>query len=192
VVEYARSLGILSVKKGASYGAPLAIGTGEMKPIELLQAYSVFANRGYRKDPVSVLKIVDKKGNVIEEYRDTAGNYVLPETVAYIMSLILSDASSRPGAFWNDVLTLKGRPVAAKTGTSNMVINPGKNEQILPRDLWTAGYTPQMTTVVWAGNIDGKQTKGTCDGLNCAAPIWHDYMEFAHKNLPVLEFKQPE
>jgi membrane carboxypeptidase/penicillin-binding protein len=65
-------------------------------------------------------------------------------------------------------------------------------KKILPRDLWTAGYTPQYTTVVWAGNIDGSETKGTCDGLNCAAPIWKEYMEFAHKGLPVMQFKKPE
>lgn len=72
----------------------------------------------------------------------------------------------------------------------------GKEKKILPRDLWTAGYTPQITTVVWAGNVDGTETKGTCDGLNCAAPIWRNYMEFAHGknglNLPVEPFKKPD
>ena len=67
----------------------------------------------------------------------------------------------------------------------------GGEKKILPRDLWTAGYTPQYTTVVWAGNVDGSETKGSCDGLNCAAPIWRDYMEFAHKGLPVIQFKKP-
>lgn len=49
-----------------------------------------------------------------------------------------------------------------------------------------------MTTVVWAGNVDGKETRGTCDGLNCAAPIWKGFMEFALKDLPKEEFKKPE
>lgn len=65
-------------------------------------------------------------------------------------------------------------------------------KKILPRDLWTAGYTPQFTTVVWAGNLDGSETKANCDGLNCAAPIWRDYMEYAHKGLPVAQFKKPQ
>ena len=65
-------------------------------------------------------------------------------------------------------------------------------KKILPRDLWTAGYTPQITTVVWAGNVDGTETKPTCDGLNCAAPIWNAYMEFAHKDMPVVPFKKPD
>jgi membrane carboxypeptidase/penicillin-binding protein len=63
---------------------------------------------------------------------------------------------------------------------------------VLPRDLWTAGYTPQITTVVWAGNVNGKETKAKCDGLNCAAPIWKEYMTFALKNLPKEDFKKPK
>lgn len=193
VVEFAENLGITSLNKDGQYGAPLAIGTGELKPIELLQAYSVFANGGYRKDITPIMRIEDKKGNIIDQYSESAGKYVISDAAAYIISTILSDAKARPGDFWNNVLTLKGRPVAAKTGTSNKdVTKEGKKKQILPRDLWTAGYTPQITTVVWAGNVDGSETKGSCDGLNCAAPIWHDFMEAAHKNLPKEEFKKPE
>lgn len=192
VVDFAESLGITSLNKDGGYGAPLAIGTGELKPIELLQAYSVFANGGYKKEINPILKITDKKGNLIEQYTESPGKYVISDAAAYIMSTILSDASSRPWDFWNNVLTLKDRVVAAKTGTSNKDVTKGKKKEILPRDLWTAGYTPQITTVVWAGNVDGSETKGTCDGLNCAAPIWHDFMEAAHKNLPKETFQKPE
>lgn len=157
-----------------------------------MQAYSVFANGGYKKELNPILKITDKKGNLIEQYRDNPGKYVVADSAAYIISTILSDASSRPGDFWNNVLTLKDRVVAAKTGTSNKDVSKGGKKIILPRDLWTAGYTPQITTVVWAGNVDGSETKGTCDGLNCAAPIWHDFMEVAHKNLPKETFTKPE
>lgn len=192
VVDFSEALGITSLNKDGGYGAPLAIGTGELKPLELLQAYSVFANGGYRKDINPILKITDTKGNLIEKYTDSPGKSIVSDAAAYIISTILSDASSRPNDFWNNVLTLKDRVVAAKTGTSNKDVTKGKKKQILPRDLWTAGYTPQITTVVWAGNVDGSETKGTCDGLNCAAPIWHDFMEAAHRNLPKETFKKPE
>lgn len=192
VVEFAENLGITSLNKDGEYGAPLAIGTGELKPLELLQAYSVFANGGYKKEINPILKIVDKKGNLIEKFTESAGKYIVSDAAAYIISVILSDAASRPSDFWNNVLTLKDRPVAAKTGTSNKDVTKGTKKQILPRDLWTAGYTPQITTVVWAGNVDGSETKGNCDGLNCAAPIWHDFMEAAHKNLPKETFQKPE
>ncbi|MDD5198040.1 MAG: transglycosylase domain-containing protein [Candidatus Gracilibacteria bacterium] len=192
VVEFAEALGITSLNKDGDYGATLAIGTGELKPIELMQAYSVFANGGYKKELSPILKITDQKGNLIEQYTQNSGKYVISDAAAYIISMILSDASSRPGDFWNNVLTLKDRVVAAKTGTSNKDVTKGKKKEILPRDLWTAGYTPQITTVVWAGNVDGSETKGNCDGLNCAAPIWHDFMEAAHKNLPKETFQKPE
>lgn len=192
VVDFAEALGISSLSNDGNYGAPLAIGTGELKPIELLQAYSVFANGGTKKELNPILKIVDKKGNLVEQYTDIPGKPIVSDAAAYIISSILSDASSRPSDFWNNVLTLKDRPVAAKTGTSNKDVSKGGKKMILPRDLWTAGYTPQITTVVWAGNVDGSETKGTCDGLNCAAPIWHDYMEFAHKNLPKETFTKPD
>lgn len=192
VVEFTEALGITSLNKDGEYGAPLAIGTGELKPLELLQAYSVFANGGYKKELSPILKIIDQKGNLIEKYAQSSGKYVVSDAAAYIISTILSDASSRPWDFWNNVLTLKDRVVAAKTGTSNKDVTKGNKKQILPRDLWTAGYTPQITTVVWAGNVDGSETKGNCDGLNCAAPIWHDFMEAAHKDLPKETFQKPE
>lgn len=192
VVKFGRSLGILSLQEDGNYGAPLAIGTGEVKPIEMLSAYSVFANAGWKKDIVPILRIEDRKGNVIDRYVESNGKYVFSDAASYVLSTILSDAKSRPSDFWNNVLTLGDRPVAAKTGTSNKDVSVGKEKKILPRDLWTAGYTPQITTVVWAGNVDGTETKGTCDGLNCAAPVWHDYMEFAHRNLPKEPFKKPD
>lgn len=159
VVKHARSLGALSLRENGNYGMPLAIGTGELKPIELMEAYSVFANGGWKKEPTPILKIVDKKGNVIDEYVESNGKYIFSDAASYLLSVIISDASSRPSSFWNNVLTLKDRPVAAKTGTSNKDVSVGKVKKILPRDLWTAGYTPQYTTVVWAGNVDGTETK---------------------------------
>ena len=193
VVEYARSLGILSLQPNISYGAPLAIGDGEIKPIELMQAYSVFANGGYKKDITPILKIVDSKGNVLSQYIDNAGKAVLSDAAAYLITNILSDPSSRPNSFWNNVLTLTDRSVAAKTGTSDKEeVDKNGNKYIVPRDLWTAGYTPQITTVVWAGNMNGDGTSTSGDGLNCAAPIWNDFMEYAHKGLPVEDFTKPD
>lgn len=125
----------------------------------MLSAYSVFANAGWKKEIVPILRIEDRKGNVIDRYVESNGKYVFSDAASYVLSVILSDAKSRPSDFWNNVLTLKDRPVAAKTGTSNKDVSVGKEKKILPRDLWTAGYTPQITTIVWAGNVDGTETK---------------------------------
>lgn len=112
---------------------------------------------------------------------------------SYILTQILATPENRPDGFWRNALTISGRMVAAKTGTSNKEMRDKNGEKyILPRDLWTVGYSPQITSLVWAGNVDGHETKGTCDGLNCAAGIWKPFMEFAHKNLAKEEWKKPE
>lgn len=159
VVRHARNLGINSLRNDGKYGMPLSIGTGEVRPLELAQAYSVFAQGGWRREPDPIIKIVDKKGNVITQYVETSGKYVFSDAASYLISSILSDGNSRPNSFWNNALTLKDRPAAAKTGTSNKDVSQNGVKKILPRDLWTAGYTPQFTTVVWAGNVDGTETK---------------------------------
>ncbi|EKE27494.1 MAG: 1A family penicillin-binding protein [uncultured bacterium (gcode 4)] len=192
IIKFANDLWIATLKLGSSYGWPLAIWTWELKPIELAWAYSVFANMWVRRDITPILRIEDKKWNVIDQFRKNSWTQIFSAPASYIISKILSDAWSRPNQYWNNVLTLKDRKVAAKTGTSNKDVSKWKKKEILPWDLWTAGYTPQITTVVWAGNSDGSPTKWNCDGLNCAAPIWHSYMEFAHIGLEKLDFKEPE
>jgi len=119
IVKYANSMGVESLKLGQSYGAPMAIGTAELKPIELANAYMTFANYGVYKEITPILKIEDKNGNIIEQYTKSEGKQVIAPAATYILSTILSDSSSRPSSFWNNVLTLKDRVVAAKTGTSN-------------------------------------------------------------------------
>lgn len=184
--------GLSTLKENAWYGAPLAIGAGEVRPIDLMQAYSIFANNGIKRDLFFISKIEDNDGNIIEEHKAPTSDPdpVLLPGAAYIISKILSDNDARPeSSFWRNALSIPGRMVAAKTGTSNKEISEDK---ILPRDLWTAWYTPQLTTIVWAGNVNGKETKGTCDGLNCAAPIWKWFMDFALKKLPKEDFTKPK
>jgi penicillin-binding protein 1A len=193
IINYARGLGITTLRDNFGYGAPLAIGTAEAKPIDMMQAYSVFANNGIKKPLYWIDKIEDTDGNIIEEHKDTKWEEVMNPAAAYIISRILSNNDARPeSSFWRDALSIPGRIVAAKTGTSNKDVSKWWEKKILPRDLWTIGYTPQITTVVWAGNIDGKETKWNCDGLNCAASIWKWYMTFAHKDLPKEDFRKPD
>lgn len=152
--------GLVTLKENAGYGAPLAIGAGEVRPLDLMQAYSVLANNGIKRDVFFISKIEDSDGNIIEEHKTIPVDEeepVLSPAAAYIVTSILSNNDARPeSVFWRNALTIAGRTVAAKTGTSNKEISEDK---ILPRDLWTAGYTPQITTVVWAGNVNGKETK---------------------------------
>jgi membrane carboxypeptidase/penicillin-binding protein PbpC len=88
---------------------------------------------------------------------------------AYELISILTDNNARAFVFGaNSPLTLPGRVVAAKTGTTQNF-----------RDGWTLGFTPSLAAGVWAGNNDGTLLKQGSDGVVVAAPIWHDFMEQA-------------
>ena len=138
----------------------MALGTAQIRPIDLMQAYSVFANLGIKKDLFAIAKIEDSDGNTLEEHKDETKEVIFSPAASYIINMILSNADARPEGFWRNALAISGgRRVAAKTGTSNKDLIERGNKKILPRDLWTIGYTPQITTVVWAGNVDGKETK---------------------------------
>ena len=194
IVKTVRSFWISTLKdeKDHSYGWPLALGAWEVKPIELMQAYSVFANLGIKRDVYAIERIEGADGEIIEEVKAPTEKEVFSPAAAYIISRILSDNDARPESpFWRNALSIPGRIVAAKTGTSNKPEIKGSSK-ILPKDLWTVGYTPQITTVVWAGNVNGHATYGSCDGLNCAAAIWKGYMTFALKDLPKENWKKPD
>ena len=121
IIKFGKSIGIASLKEGYEYGAPLAVGTAEVRPIDLLQGYSVLANEGIKRDIYAIAKIEDNEGNVLEEHKPKEKEEaIFSPAASYIVSKILSDNSSRPeSSFWRNALTINGRTVAAKTGTSN-------------------------------------------------------------------------
>jgi|GEM_PF-20489 len=188
VVETARELGISSVYSDERYGPTIALGAAEIPMSEMVRAYSVFANGGYLTEFTPILKITDSRGNLIEEFEAPQKSLALDPAVAYLMTNILSDSNSRP-ASWNHFLNLSDRPNGAKTGTANKKISEDK---ILPGDVWTIGFTPQITAAAWMGNNDGTPMNTSGTGLASASPIWKDFMDFAHANLPVKNFKIPE
>lgn len=192
IINYLETVGVTSLNKDFSYGAPLSLWTGEMTPLEMAMWYSVFANMGSKIEINPILKILDNRWLVIEEKKEPAFTRVLNEKTAYIMNYILSATYSRPDEFWNTNLSLKDRQAWAKTGTSNKSYVVNGQTQLFPWDLWTAGYTPQFTTIVWAGNTNGKALKQSADGLNGAAPIWKKFMEYAHEGKEKLTWKMPE
>ena len=181
------------VEKDGYYWPPMALWTVELRPLDLAGAYTVFANWGNKKEITPILKIIDGKGNIIEDNTTKENKWVrvFDEGSSYLISSILSDTSSRPDS-WNKFLTLSGRPVAAKTGTSTKQYKKANGEKvILPRNLWTIGYTPQYTTVVWVGNTDGSEVSLKWDWLQSAGPIWRDFMNFLHKGKQVEKWKMP-
>lgn len=177
-IEFTTKLGYEKFDKD-NVGLSLVLGGGEVNMIEHAAAFGVFANKGVKHDEIiSILKVEDKDGTTLHEWKKKKGKQVIKPELAAQISQVMSDDAARAYAFGTgSVLTLPGRPVAAKTGTTNGYV-----------DAWTVGYTPQLVTVVWAGNTDNKAMKRGYGGSRVAGPIWNRYMREALKNEPVLAF----
>lgn len=176
-VDMARRLGITTLKDASQYGLSLVLGTGEVKLLDLTDAYSVFANQGVRNTPVTILEIKNRQGKTIENFTPSPERVLAPE-YAFLISSILSDNKTRAEVFGN-ALTIS-RPAAVKTGTTENY-----------KDAWTVGYTPQLTVGVWVGNNDGTPMDQVAGSLG-AAPIWRNLMEHYLAGQPVLSFTPPD
>lgn len=170
------------------YGYPIAIGSGEVRPLDMAAGYSIFSNGGTYYDPTPILEIKTHDGEILEQLDPNRGKQVLDPQIAYELTSILSDPKARPGAFWQNALTTPGVTTAAKTGTSNKRFGAS----VYPSDLWTVGYSRSITTAVWVGNNDGSKLKQGQDGLNFAAPIWKEFMMKAHDNREKGAFPVPD
>ena len=177
VVETAQKFGITSLQDPANYGLSLGLGAGEVKLLELTNAYSVFANNGIGQDTVTILEIKDKQGNVIFQHQPSERRVISQET-AFLINSILSDTGTRSEIFGN-VLNIS-RPAAVKTGTSQYF-----------RDSWTIGYSPNLVIGVWVGNNDATSMNQVAGALG-AAPIWKSLMEKYLSGLPVENFSKPQ
>lgn len=164
------------------FGLSVTLGGGEVRLLDITSGYSAFANKGLRFDPVSVLKVEDAKGKVLEEYKEKDGKKVLEPAEAFIISDILSDPQARAEIFGTrSALSVGGRRVAAKTGTTN--------DQ---RDNWTIGWTPQIIAGVWVGNNDNSPMKQVASGTTGAAPIWRRIIISALAGRPASDFEVPD
>lgn len=164
-------------------GLSLVLGGREVRLLDLTGAYSVFANGGKRKDPVSILKVTDAKGKVLYENKDIEGSKILDPGVAFIIASILSDNGARTAAFGsNSVLNVPGKTVAVKTGTTDQ-----------KRDNWAIGFTPSVVVGVWVGNNDNTvMNPAIASGVTGASPIWQKIMMAALKDKPNEQFTVPD
>jgi membrane peptidoglycan carboxypeptidase len=142
-------------------------------------AYGTFANQGNYVPPRAIIEIKDRYDNITYTAPNPTSTNALDSRLAYMITNILADDSSRQPEFPAGGPLKLSRPAAAKTGTTNDF-----------RDNWTVGYTPQLVTAVWVGNNDNSAMTGV-DGITGAAPIWHDYMEAALASEPVKNFELP-
>lgn len=181
-IATAKSLGITTLNQPLSwYGLSLVLGGGEVKLLDLTSAYGVFANNGLKSPPVSILKIEDAEGNIIEENKKTPQR-VLEENVANMINSILSDNEAKVPIFGRySVLNIPGHQVAVKTGTTQEF-----------KDGWTVGYTPSVAVGVWVGNNNGDLMNKE-PGVVLAGPIWNKFIKKALEVYPSNKsFKEPD
>ncbi len=165
VIEYAHRMGINSDLPPYE---SLAIGTGEVQPLEITAAYGVFPNEGVYIEPISILRIEDKDGNVLEENQPNKREVLSPET-AYLMTSMMKDNVN--GGTGGRVRLFFSGPAAGKTGTTQEFA-----------DAWFIGFTPNVTAGVWVG-FDNKSVHFTTSdgqGGRAAAPIWGRFMNYIY------------
>jgi 1A family penicillin-binding protein len=186
VLETAYSMGLNSLpptKETLSrVGLSLTLGGGEVKLLELTGAYSSFFNGGTKAEPISILKVEDSNGKVLEEVTPKKGKKVISPEEAFLISNMLSDNNARSEVFGtNSLLNIPGRQIAVKTGTTND-----------KRDNWTIGGNPQRAVGVWVGNNDNSPMLNVASGVSGASPIWRRVLLESLTGLDPVNFEAPE
>lgn len=168
-LQAVKTFGIKTLDKSSDYyGLSLALGSGEVKLLELVNAYSVFANDGKRAD----VRFIDTEGASLGSVRDEKRlpHDVIQPSTAKTISAILSSNELRMPAFGEENPLKFSFPVAAKTGTTRNF-----------RDNWTIGYTDDYAVGVWVGNSNGQFMEGV-SGISGAGPIFYKIMNMLHEN----------
>jgi membrane peptidoglycan carboxypeptidase len=167
-----------------NYGPATTLGAAPITLLQHVAGLSVFANMGVYHQPEAILQVTDAQGNVLYQADPTkSAKQVIDPGVAYIISSIIADDNNRALIFGrNSPLHLPDRHAAAKTGTTDNF-----------KDALTVGWTPNLTTVVWVGDIlDSSHTMfNGSDGVYVAAPAWHAFMEGALKGVPDRWYQPP-
>jgi 1A family penicillin-binding protein len=162
----AKNMGIKTLSDANQYGLTLVLGGGEVTLLDMTSAYSVFATEGVRHEPVSILRVEDANGNVLEEHKESRGQVVIDANSARIISDMLKDNEARTPLFGvNSFLNFGSTDVAGKTGTTNN-----------NKDAWMMGYTPNIVVGVWSGNNDNTPMK---KGSAISGRLWREFMDFA-------------
>ncbi len=201
-IQQANKMGINSWSDPSKYGLSLTLGGGEVRMIEMAQAFSVLANEGVKVPLTPILKVTDYKGNVLDSVDVTQRqadlqtltddstqtdlnslSRVMDRAPAYLVSHIMQDNNARTLAFGpSSKLVIPKQVVSVKTGTTNDL-----------KDNWTVGFTPAFLTITWVGNNDNTaMNQALVSGITGAAPIWNDIMSYILRNQAPLWQVKPD
>lgn len=173
VVDYTKNMGINS---HLNRDLSLALGTSEVSLLELTSAYAVFVNQGVRCEPIFVIMVLDRYGDILEVNRPQTKK-VIGEDTAFIMTKLL-EGVVREGTGWR--VRALNRPAAGKTGTTNDLT-----------DAWFIGYTPSLVTGVWVGFDEMRPLGEHETGSRAASPIWLEFMRKVLKDKSMEDFVLP-
>jgi penicillin-binding protein 1C len=172
----AEDVGITSLNDPNRLGLTLVLGGGEVSLRELVSAYGVFANDGFRNPYSYISRIEDGSGKTIF-VQEKKTSQALDQNIARAINSILSDNRARTPAFGdNSALHFSGKSIAVKTGTTNDY-----------RDAWVVGYTPNIVIGAWAGNNNNAPMEKKVAGF-IIAPLWHEIMDWATSQSASEEF----
>lgn len=186
-INQAKAMGITGWDDPSRYGLSISLGGGEVRMLDMAQAFSTLANQGVKVPLTPILKIENYQGETLyetnieerlsdlqylTEYDDTgAGELerVMDRAPAYLVSHIMQDNNARTPAFGSrSALVVPNQVVSVKTGTTNDL-----------KDNWTIGFTPEFLVATWVGNNDSTPMNGrVVSGVTGAAPIWNDIMKY--------------
>lgn len=180
-IKTARRMGISSLNDESRFGLSLVLGGGEVSLLDITGAYGVFADDGVKNKTTPFLRIEDKYGKIVEDFKELKEE-VLPVEVARQITSILSDNKARAPTFGsNSALYFPGKDVAVKTGTTNDY-----------RDVWAVGYTPKIVLGMWAGNNNNTPiTKGNSAGFTVTL-VWRAIMDDILRKTVPEKFIPPE
>lgn len=189
IIETARTLGIESDLPAVP---SLALGVAELSPIELLRTYATFANHGIQEELTVIRAITQEDGTIFAHFVKHPKQVLEAAPMDLLTDMLQSvfTEGTAHGAMESMNITFD-RPAAGKTGTTSNF-----------RDAWFAGYTPQLTTVVWVGTdqnhepVEEKSHKKSnkarhsinLTGATSAFPVWVNYMKKALEGEPLLTF----
>ena len=160
-----------------------ALGAGSVTPLQMVAAYSVFANGGYRIAPYLIARVVDARGNVLSEAKPVVAGENAERAIdarnAWLMTSLLKDVIAYGTA--TRAQSLGRKDLAGKTGTTNEMV-----------DAWFCGYNAAMVGVGWIG-FDQPKTMGNNEtGAAAALPIWISFMAKALKGTPEASMPMPD
>ncbi|MFO1272887.1 MAG: penicillin-binding protein 1A [Rubrivivax sp.] len=161
----------------------MALGAGSVTPLQMADAYSVFANGGYRVTPMLIQRVTDSKGRLLREAQAPPldeSMRTLDARNAFVMNTLLQEVA-RSGTAARAYQVLKRLDIAGKTGTTNDSM-----------DAWFCGFTPSVVGVVWIGYDQPRKLGDRETGGGLALPVWIDIMQVALKGVPVQEPTPPE